>query len=224
MVAPVALELVLLALAWAAALAVRPWRLLQPHQGQVPLATPLLGCLTVLPWLWSWPGLAALSLPLHWSGAPAAVLLLGWPLAIPVVTVAGLGTMVTNGASLAEAVSLTVWSGVLPATLVLVLGHGVRRAFGTHPLAYMAGRAFFVPMVAIAACGALGLYLGDDLAVSTGNLQRVALLLMAMGEASWTCAIASLLVAYRPQWLATWSDAAYLGRPLRRKAVTRPRR
>lgn len=223
MVAPVALELILLGLAWAATLAVRPWRLLRPHQGQVPLATPLLACLTVLPWLWSWPGLAALSLPLHWSGAPAAVLLLGWPLAIPVVTLAGLSTMLTNGSTFAEALSLTVWSGVLPATLVLALGHGVRRAFGMHPLAYMVGRAFFVPMLAIASCGATALFL-DQAFSATGDLQRVAVVLLALGEASWTCAIASLLVAYRPQWLATWSDAAYLGRPVRIKVVTRPRR
>lgn len=224
MVAPVAVELILLALAWAAALAVQPWRLLRPHQGRVPLASPLLACLTVLPWLWSWPGLAALSLPLHWSGAPAAVLLLGWPLAIPVVTVAGLSTMLTADATFAEALSLTVWSGVLPATLVLLLGHAVRRAFGTHPLAYMVGRAFFVPMLAIAACGGTALLLGQTFAAPTGDLQRVALVLLAMGEASWTCAIASLLVAYRPQWLATWSDAAYLGRPVRGKAAARPRR
>jgi uncharacterized membrane protein len=223
LVAPVALELILLGLAWAATLAVRPWRLLRPHQGQVPLATPLLACLTVLPWLWSWPGLAALSLPLHWSGAPAAVLLLGWPLAIPVVTVAGLSTMLTNGSSFAEALSLTVWAGVLPATLVLALGHAVRRAFGTHPLAYMVGRAFFVPMLAVASCGAAALFL-DPAFSTTGDLQRVAVVLLALGEASWTCAIASLLVAYRPQWLATWSDVAYLGRPVRSKAVPRPRR
>lgn len=219
-----ALELVLLGLAWAATLAVRPWRLLRPCQGQVPLATPLLACLVVLPWLWSWPGLAALSLPLHWSGAPVAVLLLGWPLAIPLVTVAGLSTMLTNGADFGQALSLTVWSGVLPATLVLGLGHGVRRLFGMHPLAYLVGRAFFVPMVAVAACGGAALVLQQDVASAPGDLQRVAVLLLAMGEASWTCALASLLVAYRPQWLATWSDRAYLGRPVPGKVVTRPRR
>jgi len=219
----VAIELVLLALAWALALAVRPWRLLQARQGQVPLATPVLACLTVLPWLWAWPGLAALALPLHWSGAPLAVLLIGWPLAIPVLTLAGLSTMVSAGASFAEALSLTIWSGVLPATLVLALGHGVRKAFGTHPLAYMGGRAFFVPMFALAACGLAASLLGSAPADTPSELQRVAIALLAMGEASWTCAIASLLVAYKPQWLATWSDTAYLGRPVR-KAVTRPRR
>ena len=88
------LETVLLLLAGAASLAVRPWRLLAPYGGQLPpLVTPFLACLTVLPWLWSWPGLAALPLPLHWSGAPLVVLLVGWPLAVPVITVAGLSML-----------------------------------------------------------------------------------------------------------------------------------
>ncbi|MCC2673401.1 MAG: putative rane protein, partial [Ramlibacter sp.] len=160
---------------------------------------------------------------LRWSAAPLVVLMVGWPLAIPVLTVAGLSTMVSTGASLAEAMSLLTWSGVLPATLVLALGYGVRKAFGHHPVAYMLGRAFLVPLVALGSCGLAGVLLGQGMAGATGDLQRVAIALLAMGEASWTCAIASLLVAYRPQWLATWSDEAYLGRPLRAKAA-RPRR
>ena len=90
--------------------------------------------------------------------------------------------MVFFGSTFAEALSLTVWSGVLPATLVLALGHGVRRAFGTHPLAYMVGRAFFVPMLAIASCGATALFL-DQAFSATGDLQRVAVVLLALGEA-----------------------------------------
>lgn len=224
MVSRLAVETILLALAWAAVLTVRPWRLLRLHEGKVPLATPLLASLVVMPWLWSWPGLAALSLPLAWSAAPLVVLMLGWPLAIPVVTFAGLSTMVSNGASVGEAMSLTVWSGVLPATIVLVLGYGVRKAFGHHPVAYMVGRAFFVPMLALASCGLAAALMSNGPAGATSDLQRVAVALLAMGEASWTCAIVSLLVAYRPQWLATWSDQAYLGRTVRAKQAARPRR
>jgi uncharacterized membrane protein len=209
-------EAVLLVLAWAASLSVRPWRLLQAHEGDLPpLVTPFLACLGVLPWLWSWPGLAALPLPLHWSGAPLVTLLLGWPLAVPVITLAGLSTVITNGSSLTHALGVTLWSGLLPATLVLLLGHGVRKAFGAQPLAYMLGRAFLVPMVTLAACGATAGALAHGLTGPTGELQRVAVVLLALGEASWSCAIVSLLVAWRPEWLATWSDAMYLGRPAR---------
>lgn len=214
-----ALHAVLLALAWAAALLVRPWRLLRPHGGQVPLATPFLASLAILPWLWAWPGLAALPVAIHWSGAPLVVLLVGWPLAVPVLTFAGLSTMLTAGASLGDALSLTVWSGLLPATLVLALGYLVRRAFGPNPLAYMLGRGFFVPLLALAGCGLMAALLGHGLDGTQGDLQRVAIALLAMGEASWSCAVVSLLVAYRPQWLATWSETLYLGRrPARARA------
>lgn len=214
----------LLALAWVAVLLVRPWRLLRPHEGQVPLATPLLASLAVVPWLWSWPGLAALPLALHWSAAPLVVLLVGWPLAVPVLTVAGLSTMATSGASLDEALALTVWAGLLPATLVLALGYAVRRAFGLNPIAYMLGRAFLVPMLALAACGLTAAMLGHALGGPQADLQRIAIGLLAMGEASWTCAVASLLVAYRPQWLATWSEAMYIGRRPARARVPHTRR
>jgi uncharacterized membrane protein len=49
-------------------------------------------------------------------------------------------------------------------------------------------------------------------------MQIVTALLLAVGEASWTCALATLLVACRPQWLATWSDALYLPRPAASRA------
>jgi uncharacterized membrane protein len=216
------IEALLLVLAWAASLSVRPWRLLQAHEGRpAPLVTPFLACLGVLPWLWSWPGLAALPLPLHWSGAPLVMLLLGWPLAVPVITLAGLSSVITNGSSLSHALAVTLWSGLLPATLVLLLGHGVRKAFGPQPLAYMLGRAFLVPMATLAACGATAGALTHGLTGPTGDLQRVAVVLLALGEASWSCAIVSLLVAYRPQWLATWSDAVYLRRPARQRVPIR---
>lgn len=224
MVSRVAVEALLLLLAWACALAVRPWRLLQPWQGQVRLATPFLAALTVVPWLWSWPGPAALALPLHWSAAPLVVLLLGWPLAIPLLTVAGLSTMVTLGHPWWQALSVTVWSGVLPATLMLVLGHGVRKAFAPNPVAYLLGRAFFAPMVALGLCSLLAAWLGQGFQAPLASLQRVAMGLLAMGEASWSCALVSLLVAYRPQWVATWSETLYLGRPARTRTPALSRR
>lgn len=225
--ATAAVHLLLLALAWTASLLVRPWRLLQPTCGQVPLATPLLASLAVLPWLWAWPGLGALPVALHWSGAPLVVMLLGWPLAVPVFTFAGLSTLFTVGATPEAALSLTVWSGLLPATLVLALGHLVRHAFGPNPVAYVMGRAFFVPMLALVACSLAAALMDHGFAGPQGDLQRIALSLMAVGEASWTCAIVSLLVACRPQWLATWSDAMALGRPAQARLPARgshPRR
>jgi len=213
---PVAAALALIVPALAASALVRPWRQLQGLG--IRLGTPLLALATLLPWLWSWPGLAALPLPLHWSGAPLAVLLLGWPLAIPLLVFAGLSTMLTTGASLPEALALTAWCGILPATAMLALGHVVRRTFGTNPVAYLMGRAFLVPLLALLACGLAASFTAPAVHGANGDMKAVVALLLAMGEASWTCAVASLLVAYKPQWLATWSDALYLPRPAKVRA------
>lgn len=185
--------------ALALALALRPWRLLPGGA----LATPLLASASLLPLLWAWPALLAMPLPLHWSAAPLVVLMLGWPLAILLLVLAGLSTLLTVGASWSEAVSLTLWAGVLPASGMVVFGHVIRVAFGAQPLAYLLGRAFFVPLAALLMAAAVG---------GGHGLHPVALLLLALAEASWTCAVASLLVACWPQWLATWSDALYLAR------------
>ncbi|MDB5860876.1 MAG: putative rane protein [Ramlibacter sp.] len=218
---PIAVSIALLSFALAAALAVRPWRLLRGGE----LATPLLATLALLPWLWAWPALAGMPLALQWSAAPLVVLLLGWPLAIPVLIVAGFSAMLTAGAGFAQALTLTLWSGVLPATAVLLLGHLVRRALGTHPVAYLLGRAFAVPLVALLACSVGAAAFGHGYLAHGGQVQVVAAVLLALGEAAWTCAVASALVSCRPRWLATWSDSLYLGRPMPVRAQTnRPRR
>lgn len=213
-----AVEAALLALAWAAALAVRPWRLLRAGGAPTPLVMPTLACLVLVPWLWSWPALAAMPVPLHWSAAPLVVLLLGWPLAVGCLSVAGPVATLANGLGWAEGLSLTVWSGLLPATLALGLGHAVRKACGPHPLGYLFGRAFFVPLLVMAACGCAACAWPHRGGAADADMQIVTALLLAVGEASWTCALATLLVACRPQWLATWSDALYLPRPATSRA------
>lgn len=205
-----AIDLLLAGCALAAALTVRPWRLLAAGPDGSGLATPLLATLTVLPWLWSWPASGGLPLPLQWSAAPLAVLMLGWPLAVPLLVGAGLSTMVTANASLAAALSTTVWSGLLPATLVLALGAAARKALGTHPFAYLFARAFAVPLLALFASSLAAAAVGPALAGIDPALRAVAAFLLALGEAGWTCGVATMLVACRPQWLATWSDALYL--------------
>ena len=68
------------------ALSLRPWRLLTGGA----LVSPLLGCLVVLPWLWALPRLHNMPLQLQLSGACAVTLMLGWPLAVPVLMLVAL--------------------------------------------------------------------------------------------------------------------------------------
>ena len=205
-----ALATLLLACALAASLAVRPWRMLRADGALPALATPLLALLVLLPLLWAWPVGAGLPVPLRWSGAALAVLMLGWPLAIPLLVAAGLSTMLTTGASFGDAIASAAWSGVLPATAVLALGHAVRRAFGMHPAAYLVGRAYAVPLAALFGCTLVAMLARGGFTELDPTTGIVVAFLMAMGEAAWTAGIASLLVAWRPGWLATWSDTRYL--------------
>ena len=91
------LESLLAVVALTAAVATRPWRLLasrkplvhESHGAASPLWTPLLATLVFLPWMWALPTLHAMPLQLQWSGACLVVLMLGWPLAIPVLLAVG---------------------------------------------------------------------------------------------------------------------------------------
>ena len=200
------LELSLLAAALVASVLMRPWRLLASGA----LVSPLLGCLVVLPWLWALPRLHTMPLRLQFSGACAVTLMLGWPLAVPVLLavalLAGLIAPVPWDVQLAQA----LWQGVLPATLALLVGAALRRWTGEHPFVYILGRAFLGTVVSLFAAGSLAQLAGYELPQIDSGLSLVARWLMAWGDAFMTGMIAALFVAFRPQWLATWSDRLYL--------------
>jgi uncharacterized membrane protein len=193
-------------LALAVALSLRPWRLLRGGA----LATPLLATLVVLPWLWALPRLHAMPLQLQWSGACLVTLTLGWPLAVPVLLVVAALSAWIAPLGWVEASDLLFWLGLVPSSLSLLIGAALRRWAGEHPFIYILGRGFLGTAVSVFAAGLLAQWSGHELAhVSTG-LGLVARWLMAWGDAFMTGMLAAIFVAFRPQWLATWSDLLYL--------------
>lgn len=203
-----AVQLAVVLLALALALALRPWRLLAGGR----LLTPLLASLVVLPWLWALPSLHAMPLQLQWSGACLVLLMLGWPLAVPVLCLVAVIATVIAGAGWVEAVAMAAWVGVLPATLGLAIGAAVRRVLGTHPFVYVLGRAFAGSVLSLFAASVLRQWSGEALPGVGPNLSLVAHWLTAWGDAFVTGMLAAIFVAFRPQWLATWSDALSLRR------------
>lgn len=201
-------QLTLVLTALALALALRPWRLLAGGR----LLTPLLASLVVLPWLWALPSLHAMPLQLRWSGACLVLLMLGWPLAIPVLCLVAVVATAIAGAGWAEAVAMAAWVGVLPATIGLAIGAAVRRVLGTHPFVYVLGRAFAGSVLSLFAASVLRQWSGEALPGVGQNLSLVAHWLTAWGDAFVTGMLAAIFVAFRPQWLATWSDALSLRR------------
>ena len=215
------LEACLIAVALAISLWLRPWRMLSrqalekdgPSEPS-PLVTPLLATLVVLPWLWALPTLHRMPLQLQWSGACLVVLMLGWPLAIPaLVAVGGIAAVLSPSLDWADAVGTIAWQGVVPATLALALGAVIRRLIGTQPFVYVLGRAFLGTAVCLFLANVLGQWSGHSLPGVAGALSLVARWLMAWGDAFVTGMLTAIFVAFKPEWLATWSDRLYLRKP-----------
>ena len=215
------LEACLIAVALAMSLWLRPWRMLSrqalgkdgPSEPS-PLVTPLLATLVVLPWLWALPTLHRMPLQLQWSGACLVVLMLGWPLAIPaLVAVGGIAAVLSPSLDWADAVGTIAWQGVVPASLALALGAVIRRLIGTQPFVYVLGRAFLGTAVCLFLANVLGQWSGHSLPGVEGDLSLVARWLMAWGDAFVTGMLTAIFVAFKPAWLATWSDRLYLRKP-----------
>lgn len=213
-------EAALTAFALLIALWLRPWRLLRARTDRQgvrsvsPLVTPLLATVVCLPWLWALPTLHAMPLQLQWSGACLVVLMLGWPLAVPALVVVGaVAWAISPALGWGDALGAITWLGVVPATLGLALGGVLRRLTGTKPFVYVLGRAFLGTVVCVFAAGALSQWSGHALPWVGGGLSLVARWLMAWGDGFITGMLAAIFVAFKPEWLATWSDRLYLGHP-----------
>jgi uncharacterized membrane protein len=188
------------------ALALRPWRAL-PTGGP---PWPWLAWSLMLPLWWSVDRLSAAPLAQPLSGACLLLLMAGWPLAVLLLLpVAGL-TMVLAGLDAAQALHRLVWLGLAPATLAMLLGAAVRHGLPRHLFVFILGRGFFVS--ALAYCGAaLGQW---ALAGHPPGLQAqdwlLARVLTASGDAFIVGMLAAIFVAFRPRWLATYTDRLYL--------------
>ena len=189
-----------------ASLWLKPWRMLVGTE----LLTPLLATLVLLPWLWALPSLHQMPLQLHWSGAPLVTLMLGWPLAVLALVAVGITTTFISATSVDTAATLIVWQGLLPATFALLLGAALRRWVAHHPFVYVLGRGFLGSVLCIFAASLLAQWTGHELPNVSSGLSVIAFWLMAWGDAFITGMMCAIFVAFKPYWLATWSDNLYL--------------
>jgi uncharacterized membrane protein len=199
------LEVVLSLLALATAVWLQPWRMLRG-----PLLTPALAALLVLPWLWLLPQHMPQGLQVQLSGASLLVLMLGWPLAVlALATVAAL-VWAIGPAGFAAALSQWVWIGLVPATLALGMGALMWRWLPPNLFVYTLGRGFLVTAAALFLSGVIMEAAYRLAGGVTLEQALVARWLMAWGDAFITGMLATVCVAFAPQWLATWSDERYL--------------
>ena len=196
----------LLVSALAAALCLRPWQFLRGGA----LVSPMLGSLVLLPWLWALPWMHTMPLQLHWSFACLVLLMLGWPLAIPTLCAIALLAGLLGDQAWDVVVMLAFWRGVLPATLALGLGAAIRCWIGPHLFVYVLGRGFLGAAVCLFASSALLQCLSPAQPGVSRELSLVAHWLTAWGDAFVTGMLTAIFVAFKPGWLAAWSDTLYL--------------
>jgi len=203
----------------------QPWQVLR-HK---PLQNPWLAAMVILPWAWWSKAWLPAGLALHLSGACLLVLMFGWPLAIVSLMAIGLGAAVIDLASVAqdhaldlqqagsamsaqlsEIVSQIVWTGVLPATLALAWGLAMRRFLPHHLFVYILGRGFIGTALAVSLSGGLARLAGR---LPPGQDPQDWLLgqwLLGWGEAISTGMLTAIFVAFKPEWLLTYSHERYL--------------
>ncbi|MEW6708116.1 MAG: hypothetical protein AB1430_24990 [Pseudomonadota bacterium] len=183
----------------------RPWRMLRG-----PLLQPALAALVLLPLAWAGSAGHAMGMSLQFSGACLLVLLLGWPLATLLMPPVALAAVWLAGWSALQALDALVWLGLLPALGALGVGWLVRHALPRHPFVFLLGRAFFGTLLVLTLCGlARSWSAGGNAALAALDL-LIGHWLLAWGEAIITGMLATALMVYRPQWLATFSDRLYL--------------
>jgi uncharacterized membrane protein len=187
------------------ALALRPWRMLRG-----PLLTPALAATVLLPGFWLLPQNMPQGLQIQLSGASLLVLMLGWPLAVPVLALVGLTVWGLGHNDAATVLSQGVWIGLAPATITLAIGLLLRRWLPANPFIYTLGRGFLGTAVAVFLSGLLLEVLHRLVGGVVQEQVLVARWLMAWGDAFLTGMTTAIFVAFAPQWLATWSDERYL--------------
>jgi uncharacterized membrane protein len=200
--------------ALACALWLRPWRLLA-NPG---LATPLLATQAIIPFLWALPWLHHMPLRFQLSGACLVTLMLGWPLAIPALCAAAALTGLLAPIGWRQQADLALWLGVAPATLGLLLGAAIRRWLPHNLFVYILGRAVLGTVLCLFIIGALAQWDGHNIAPQVDpTLALVARWLIAWGDAIITGMLTAIFVAFKPHWLATWSDQIYIVPPKEQK-------
>jgi uncharacterized membrane protein len=226
----------LLLIGWGVALAFKPWQVLR-HK---PLQNVWLASMVILPWAWWLQKLLPSGMALHFAGACLMVLMFGWPMAVLMALPIGLSAALLNlygpqhlsrvysalpGAPSLDQVwpaliersdalaSQMLWMNLVPATVALGLGLLMRRLLPHHLFIFILGRGFITTALSITATGALG-WLAGRVPASTEALDwMLGHWLLGWGEAISTGMLVAIFVAFKPEWLLTYSDERYLPGP-----------
>lgn len=200
------LEYVLVGLVLAMALALRPWRALEASGPP----WPWLAWWAVMPLLWGADRYADIPVVQPISGACLLALMAGWPLAVLGLVPVAVVTTIAGDLTWDEGLSRLVWLGLVPASIAFLMGQALRRWLPHHLFVYILGRGFFTTVLSMTAAGGLALWVQGSPVGSSGEDLMIGRWLAAWGDAFITGMLVAIFVAFRPQWLATYSDRLYL--------------
>ena len=192
------------------ALRLAPWRLLYRAR----LTNVFLGATVVLMLLWHMEDQLQPGLSYHLLGLTAATLVFGWSLAVIAASLALLGVHINGGLGWEGFALNALVSGVLPITLTQVLLVLIRWYLPKQFFVYVLVNGFLTAGLVGVAMG----YMAAWLLVATGaysfaELSQTVLPffpLMFLPEAMLNGWIMVILVAFRPEWVYSFSDEQYI--------------
>lgn len=200
--ADIGLALAALAVAWW----LRPWRGLAAHGPP----WSWLAIWAVLPLLWGLDRYTEVAVARPLSGAVLLMLFAGWPLTVIAVVPVALVTAIAGHVDWAESAHRLAWLGVVPASFALGIGTLLRRWLPNHLFVYILGRGFLGTGLACLLASGTEIALRAPAGGTVTADLAIAAVLNAFAEAFITGMLVAIAVAYRPDWLATYSDRLYL--------------
>jgi uncharacterized membrane protein len=194
--------------AWAA-----PWRRLMASSEAASVWCGSIFALTVL---WSVRAVVQDSMAIHLLGTAGFALSAGAPLALLGGAAVAIASALVHGTPLLHAPAVFLTSVALPAAVALLLLRLSQRLLPPNFFVYtivvcFLGGALGYGLAGLASATQIALSGALDADVVFGDYVPY-LLYLAFGEGTLTGMMLTLAVVYRPQWVATFDDAFYLGR------------
>lgn len=187
-----------------------PWRILRQRDS----SNVLFGAAVILLMAWQLRVVIAPGLNLHLLGTTLLTLMFGWQAALLAHALILCGVTLTSSADFPAFAVNGLLTGVIPIVISYTLWRLNERFLPANFFVYVFLPAFFGSALAILCCGlaSYALLMAANGPLSEDVLHQYLLLYVPITypEAFLTGGIISVLVLYRPQWVASFDDNRYL--------------
>ena len=187
-----------------------PWHILRQRDS----SNVLFGAAVILLMIWQLRVVVAPGLHLHLLGTTVLTLMFNWQAALLAHALVLSGITLTSSADFPAFAVNGLLTGAIPIAISYYLWRFNERFLPANYFVYVFVAAFFTSALAIMACGlasyALLMAAAGPLPEETLNEYLLLYVPITYPEAFLSGGIISVLVLYRPQWIATFDDNRYL--------------